>query len=83
MTSKEKAAQILSEAGVSINGPQPWDLQVHDERLFDRVLSGGNLAMGESYMDGWWDVQDLTAFFDKLLTAHLERRIRPADMMRG
>lgn len=43
-----------------------WDSQVHDERLYDRILSGGTLALGESYVDGWWDVPDLTEFFSRL-----------------
>jgi hypothetical protein len=26
---------------------------VHDERFFPGILTGGTLAFGESYMDGW------------------------------
>ncbi len=81
MTSKEKVEQLLAKAGVTINGAQPYDLQVHDARLYDRVLSSGSLALGESYMDGWWDALDLATFFHNVFTAHLERQVEPLSML--
>ena len=53
---EDKATKLLSEAGITINGNAPTDIQVHDERLYDRIFrGGGSVAVGESYMDGWWD----------------------------
>lgn len=72
MTSKEKTRQLLRKAGIEINGANPWDLQVHDERVYDRIFSSGSLGIGESYMDGWWDVEDLPTFFHKVLGARLD-----------
>lgn len=69
MNSKERAVQILLPAGIAINGSNPWDLQVHDNRVFDRVFAGGTLAVGESYMDGWWDATDLPDFFYRLFSS--------------
>lgn len=69
------AADLLAKADVRINGDRPWDIQVHDERLFNRVLSGGTLALGESYMDGWWDVEQLDQFIDRVLRARLVEKI--------
>ena len=66
--------QLLAEAGVAINGNAPCDLQVHDDRFFDRVISEGSLGLGESYMDGWWDAQRLDEFFHMVLRAKLEIR---------
>lgn len=71
MNTHKKAEELLSLAGIQINGPNPWDIQVHNEKLFDRVFAGGTLALGESYMDGWWDVDDLSEFFNRLLRADL------------
>jgi len=48
---KNTIEKILKSVDVEINGSRPWDLQVHDERFYARVLSGGSLALGESYMD--------------------------------
>jgi cyclopropane-fatty-acyl-phospholipid synthase len=72
MTSKEKAQQLLAKAGIEVNGPSAWDIQVHDDRFFDRVFSSGSLGIGESYMDGWWDVEDFPAFLRKAIGARLD-----------
>ncbi len=66
MNSKERAEKLLSGFGIALNGNKPWDVRVHDERLYDRIFSGGTLALGESYMDGWWDAPDLAEFFTRL-----------------
>lgn len=70
-----KIRDILSHAGITPNGENPFDPKIHDERLYARVLSGGSLALGESYMDGWWDAEDLADFFDRLLRSRLERSV--------
>ncbi|MEX0995063.1 MAG: hypothetical protein WD599_06000 [Balneolaceae bacterium] len=38
-----------------INGSRPWDIQIHDERFYKRVLAENTLGLGESYMEGWRD----------------------------
>ena len=67
---------LLAEAGIKINGSNPWDITVHDDRLYERALSGGSLGVGESYMEGWWDVQELDQFFERAFNARLEQKIR-------
>ena len=34
-------------------------LTVHDERFFLRALTGGDIGLGESFMDGDWTTPDL------------------------
>lgn len=69
--------QKLAEfAGVAINGDRPFDIQIHNENLYERILRGGALALGESYMDGWWDCRSLDQFIDRILRARLEDRIK-------
>jgi cyclopropane-fatty-acyl-phospholipid synthase len=41
-------ADLLAQADVRVDGARPWDFQVHDRSLFDRTLTGGSLAFGES-----------------------------------
>ena len=65
--------EMLAPSDVRINGDRPWDLRVHDPRFCDRVLSGGSLALGESYMDGWWDCDALDRFFERILTHRLDK----------
>ena len=72
---KKKAEKLLSKADIKINGPHTWDIQVHDERLYRRIFSGGTLAAGEAYMDGWWDVKDLDVFFTRLFNAQVQREL--------
>jgi cyclopropane-fatty-acyl-phospholipid synthase len=64
--SKEVVQKLLAKADIQINGDRPWDITVHNEKLYDRVLAQGSLGLGESYMDGWWDVPQLDQFFFKL-----------------
>jgi cyclopropane-fatty-acyl-phospholipid synthase len=68
--------QLLEVAGVRINGNNVWDMRVHNRDFYRRLLSGGSLALGESYMDGWWDCEALDQFFDRILRADLSARVR-------
>ncbi|HYP25079.1 MAG TPA: class I SAM-dependent methyltransferase [Blastocatellia bacterium] len=51
---------------------------VRRERFFSRVLCYGNLGMGESFMDGDFDVErgDLHEFLHILLRNRLDRRVK-------
>jgi cyclopropane-fatty-acyl-phospholipid synthase len=81
---RRRVEELLALADVEIGGSRPWDIQVHDERLYARVMAQGTLGLGESYMDGWWDVEVLDEFFHRVLRAKLEDRIRPlADGVRA
>ncbi len=71
-----KVEGALAAADIGINRGRPWDLIVHDDRFYARVVSQGALGLGESYMDGWWDCAELSEFFCKLLKAHLDRKVR-------
>ncbi len=73
---KASVQKLISHAGIKINGPDPWDIKVHNERFYGRFLSGGSLALGESYMDGWWDVEKLDEFFNKIFSSKIEKKIR-------
>jgi len=49
-------------------------MQVHEPRFYARLLAQGSFGLGESYMDGWWDAQDLDGLLYRLLNARLEQR---------
>jgi cyclopropane-fatty-acyl-phospholipid synthase len=76
MNAKDKVQEILALADIEINGPDPWDIQIHDERFYQRVLSHGSVGLGDSYMDGWWDVPQLDEFFSKVQQAGLHNKVR-------
>ena len=65
---------LLALADIRINGARPWDIQVHDQRFFGRVLTSGTLGFGESYMDGWWDCDALDEMCCRAIRAELEKR---------
>jgi cyclopropane-fatty-acyl-phospholipid synthase len=61
--------EMLASAGVAVGGDAPWDIQVHDPRLYARVLADGTLGVGESYVDGWWDCEALDQMIDRITRA--------------
>jgi cyclopropane-fatty-acyl-phospholipid synthase len=67
---------LLAEAGVALDGAHPWDIHVHDERLYPRVLAQKNLALGEAYTAGWWDCERLDEFFARLLRSGAAERVK-------
>jgi len=70
---KNKAKALIENvygiADIRINGDRPWDMRVHNEGLYSRFFRDGLIALGESYMDGWWDVDELDQYFYKLRRA--------------
>lgn len=68
--------QIFSEVGIKVNGLAPWDVQVHDDRLYARLLRDGALGLGEAYMDGWWDCPRIDEFIYRLLIGNVEGKIK-------
>ena len=71
----QKVTELLSLADVRINGDRPWDLQVHNDDLFERVLGSGSLGLGEAYMESWWDCQELDEFFSRVIRADLQKQV--------
>ncbi|HBN26538.1 MAG TPA: cyclopropane fatty acyl phospholipid synthase [Desulfobacteraceae bacterium] len=75
MKAKKIVKELLSGADISINGKMPWDIQVHDNRLYRRLLSEADLGLGESYMDGWWDCEVLDEFINRICKAKLYKKV--------
>lgn len=73
---KHRVTELLSIAGIRVNGGAPWDIQVHNEDFYKRVLGGGSLALGESFMDGWWDCEKPDEFISRVLSTDLEHIVR-------
>lgn len=69
------AKELLQQADIKINGSRPWDIQVHHADFFKRVFQQGSLGFGESYMDGWWDCDQLDVLFYKILKGKLDKQM--------
>jgi cyclopropane-fatty-acyl-phospholipid synthase len=76
MNFKQTVQDLLKNTDIKINGKNPWDIQVHNEKFYSRLLSQGTLGLGESYMDGWWDCKNMDQFIDKVLRAKLDKKIK-------
>jgi cyclopropane-fatty-acyl-phospholipid synthase len=68
--------ELFASAGIDINGSRPWDIQVHHGLFYKRLLAGGSMALGESYMDGWWDCEALDRFFERILQFQLDQKAK-------
>jgi len=75
-TVKQLVEELVSFAGIVINGSNPWDIRVKDERFYGRVMRDGSLGLGESYMDGWWESDQLDETICKILSAKLDKKVR-------
>lgn len=75
MDAKTMITSMLAVADIRIGGDRPWDIQVHNPDLYRRVLREGTLGVGESYMEGWWDCDQLDVMFCRAIRAHLEDKI--------
>jgi len=79
-SAKQKVSNILSLAEISINGSNPQDMRVHNDELYSCVLRSGTLALGESYMNGWWDVEKLDDFFYRGFSTGLQKEMRTLSL---
>ncbi len=76
VTEKDRIIGLLADAGIKINGPDPWDLQILDERTWNRVFAEGTLGLGEAYMDNWWDAGDVAEFISRVLKSGVAQKLR-------
>lgn len=80
-SARQVLSQWLALADVRLDGERPWDLRVLSPDLPQRLLAGGSLALGESYMDGHWTAERLDLLFEHLIRARLAERLRPLPVL--
>lgn len=76
-SSKDVVEEITAIADIKINGDRPWDIQVHDEEFYNRVLKDRSLGLGESYMENAWDTEALDVCMYRILKADLAGNFKP------
>lgn len=74
-SSRERIRALLSSADIELDGSRPWDLRVNDARFF-HIAFGGSLAIGDAYVDGWWDCDQLDELVFRFRRANLEEKFR-------
>ena len=73
---KKTVTNLLESVDIQVNGSRPFDIQVHNELFYSRVLSGKSLGLGESYMDGWWDCESLDQFCYQMLRGRIDKQVK-------
>ena len=67
---------MLGRADIQIGGSRPWDIQVKNEKLYDRIASTGKLGLGEAYVEGWWDCEAVDQFISRVLRTRLHSNMK-------
>ncbi|WP_232825916.1 cyclopropane fatty acyl phospholipid synthase [Chitinophaga alhagiae] len=83
MNAKDTLSRLFSSAGITVNGSNAWDIQVHNEHFYTQVLATGSLGLGESYMSNWWDSPRLDEFFHHLLRGELDTKAHKSLAIQG
>jgi len=65
---EKKFTNLLNQAGIKVNGKNPWDMQIYSDKVYLSLIFG-NLALGEAYMNKSWDSKQLDEFFYRLLSS--------------
>ena len=78
MSSKELCLSILDKCHVPINSSEPWSMHVKNEKLWDRVASQHQLGLGEAYMEGWWECEDIDEMLTRLLSVDATSFLKPS-----
>jgi cyclopropane-fatty-acyl-phospholipid synthase len=76
-----RACELLATADIRVGGGRPWDIRVDHPDTFDRILTRGSLGLGESYVDGWWDCEQLDEFITRILRARLDEQVGRAGWL--
>lgn len=66
---------FATEAGIPINGNEPWSIQVFDKRVYRSIFAKGSLGFGEAYMEGLWECERLDQFFHRLLRVDIDEKV--------
>ncbi len=69
--------ELLARADIRLDGDRPWDMRLLAPNVPERLFAFGSLGLGESYMDGEWEVEALDEFIARLLRAGLDRTVQP------
>lgn len=70
---------LSRDADIIVNGDRRTDIRVRDKRLYGRAMTRGTLGLGEGYMAGWWDAEQLDETVTRLLLANVKASI-PIDL---
>lgn len=72
---KKIVESLLEKADIKINGHRPWDIKIFNDKFYGQVLTQGNLGLGESYMEKYWDSPLIDELISRIIKAKLDQKI--------
>ena len=75
---REKVQAMLAPADIRIDGNRPWDVRIINNEIYQRVVGHGMLGVGEGYMEGWWECDELDEMIARAYSIRVNRKISPA-----
>ena len=74
--------ELAALANFRFNGKQPWDMQVYAAEAYQRILAGGSLGLGESFIDGQWDAAQVDELINRILRARVDNKLHHSLRLR-
>jgi len=74
-SARARLQELLAPADITLDGDRPWDPRVIDPGFYD-VAFAGSLAIGEAFMDGRWECDDLAELVCRFRHAGLDQSFR-------
>lgn len=75
-SSRNIIRRLLKTAEIDVDGSEPWDIRIKDDRFYERVFHERDLGLGESYMEGWWECDALDECISRILKAGLDKKVK-------
>ncbi|MFT6834616.1 MAG: cyclopropane-fatty-acyl-phospholipid synthase [Francisellaceae bacterium] len=66
MKAEKDFHDIAKSFDIEINGSRASDIQVHSPDFYKSIISSGSLGLGDAYVDGLWDCENISEFIFKV-----------------
>lgn len=66
---------LKDEAGIEINGANPWDIIVKNDLFWELIIKSGPLGFGDAFVFGYWETDDLETLIYKIFTNEIHLKL--------
>lgn len=66
---------LKKSADIKIDGNRPWDIKIYNNKIYDYLLTGDTLLLGEAYMDKKWDCDQIDEMIYRILVNNLTDKV--------
>ncbi len=74
---RNRIESLLAAGDIRIEGNRPWDVRISNDRIYERIVADGMLGVGEGYMEGWWECDQLDEMIARAHKAGFHLQTRP------